>query len=210
MGKKRINKAITKAVPVVAGLAFKPLGATLSILSEALGQPDLGDDAIRALQEDVVRLYQMIVAAVKELNEDIRSKIDPIELSEVVTQSFVNMGRTASSEKRRLMTNVVVRGVDPSAATVDERRLFVRAIADLDLLHVDVLRRATDNERITHADDDLGRATVETLVVHGFVRRVLASQPAFDINIAIAPPTHYFRTALGARFLTFLSEPDLD
>ena len=58
------------------------------------------------------------------------------------------------------MRNVVVNGIDPDAADETEVRLFVQAVADLDLAHVDVLRDAAVRmgQILEPSDGDLGAA----------------------------------------------------
>src|SRR5688500_17540232 len=79
-----------------------PLGGILRILGRAFGKPDLADEAVQALQEDVVRLYRLLYDKVSEVQEELRVKTDPLEVAELATQTVTNMGRTASAEKRRL------------------------------------------------------------------------------------------------------------
>jgi hypothetical protein len=204
------NKAIAvakeTAVAVFEGVC-SPITASLRVIGIALGQPDLDAAATQALQEDVVRLYAMILQHVSRLDEDMKAKVDAVELGEVITQSFVNMGRTASSQKRLLMTNVVVNGIDPKAADRTELRIFVHAIADLDLAHVDLLRiaAARGDDVVEPPDGDLGSALVQPLVARGFV--IVAPVTIGDESHSLFSQ-RYEITDLGRRFVSFLENPE--
>jgi hypothetical protein len=172
-----------------------------------LERPDLEEAALRVLQEDVVRLNEKILTAVARLDEEVRAKIDPIELVEVVAQSYVNMGRTASGDKRALMRNVLINGIDPTATSKAELHLFVRAVAELELEHIALLRMTSPGERIGLSGADLELALIHALVSHGFVKAVAGAAFAVDSSITLPPPITYQVSELGGRFLEFLRTP---
>src|SRR5690349_1014763 len=116
-----------------AQLLPSPLKALATAIGGLLGRPDLGDAAVSALQEDVVRLHRQVIDAVAGLDADVKAKTDPVEVVELTMQTVSNMGRTAYADKRVLMAKVLLYGIEHPDVGTTERRLFVRAVADLDI-----------------------------------------------------------------------------
>lgn len=123
-----------------------------------------------ALQEDVVRLHQQLDELRRRLSDELMGKMDPVETFELVTQTLSNMATTSSRNRRRLMSNVVVNGLEDVAADQVERRLLVRAVADLDMAHVDLLRRLTkDLTAGREWDPEQDRVLAHDLLRHGLL-----------------------------------------
>jgi hypothetical protein len=181
-----------------------PLKAAVELLSGTLAPASLSEVATETLQQDVVRLYQMMLRLRDELGSDISSKMDPVEALELITQTFDNMQRTARSERRALMANVLVNGLRASAVHpsfgADERRFFVRALADLDMLHIDLLHRYEKGGLAGLTE--LEQAARWQLEARSLVSIERAS--AFGGKVGVM---HEAITDLGRRFLDYLRSP---
>lgn len=186
-----------------------PLQAAIELLNGTIAPgfapPDLEAAAVGALQDDVVRLYRLMIELRERLSAEITAKMDPIETLELATQTFSNMARTAHSERRRLMANVLVNGLSEPDADGAERRFFVRAVADLDVAHIDLLR---EFERLDGSGqelrlDDLDRALLFELVGRSMIHEERAAAWGGDIGLA-----RQEISALGRRFLGYLRDPE--
>lgn len=185
-----------------------PLKAAVELATSTIGPPSLTDAVIEALQHDVVRLYDLMVQLGRELAGDVSSKMDPIETLELITQTFDNMQRTARTERRALMTNVLVNrlraaAVQPSEA--DERRFFVRAVGDLDLLHIDLLGRY---EKLHGSGTTIQLGELEQAARWELEARSLVSIERASAYGGKLGVMHEEITDLGRRFLTFLRAPE--
>lgn len=200
----KIDKLAKETGLAIAGAVASPLAASLRVIGAALGTPDLADTAIATLQDDIVRLHQMIAATVARLDEHARSSLNAFELAEIVMQTHANMGRTASTEKRALMRNIVINGLNSTNSSSTELRLFVQAVSDLDLAHIAVIRGGTQDSRLEVPPGDVGVALTQALVSRGFVREILRAGTAYDSPHNIPIPASYQLTGLGERFVHFL------
>jgi hypothetical protein len=193
---------------VATSIACSPASHALRVIGVALGKPDLAAQAIDVLQEDIVRLYSLVQEHIARIDEELRAKIDGIELAEVVLQSATNMGQTASVEKRRLMQNVVLNGLEDLHDAVFERRLFVQAVLDLDLMHIDFLKDASEQHIVDPVLEELTPAIVQPLVARGFLVSIQSSTGfSFDAPDRLPVSTSYEITPLGQRFLSYLASP---
>lgn len=185
-----------------------PLKAAVELATATIGPPSLSDVAVEALQQDVVRLYELMLRLRDELGGDLSSKMDPVETLELITQTFDNMQRTARAERRALMANVLVNGLRTAAlqpTAAEERRFFVRAVGDLDLLHIDLLRRY---ERLHGSGESMQLTELEQAARWELEARSLVSierASAYGGKLGIMDETI---TNLGRRFLDFLRSPD--
>jgi hypothetical protein len=141
------------------------------LLGALLGRPDLEATTMATLHADVIHLYERIESAMSQLTEDVRSKVDPVEALELIVQTVSHMGQTAQTEKRRLRSNVAVHGLTNPQTDPVERRLFVRAIAELDIAHVALLHRIHVTTQLFQFRE---KALLGELVQRGFVERVIA------------------------------------
>jgi hypothetical protein len=118
------------------------------------------------------------------------------------------MQRTARSERRTLMSNVLVNGlraaaVDPQGG--EERRFFVRAVGVLDLLHVDLLQRY---EKLHGTGQVLQLTEVEQAARWELEARSLITIERASAYGGRLGVMHEAITDLGRRFLQFLRSPD--
>jgi hypothetical protein len=181
-----------------------PIKAAIELLRDSIGPPNLEKVATEMLQEDVVRLHRQMVQLNHRLTDEVRVKMDPIETLELVTQTLTNMARTASRDKRRAMSNVLVNGLDRVDVSALERRLFVRATADLDMAHIDLLRRY---EQAQQNLETLILSEHEQALAHELAGRSLlvrVESAAYGGALVLA---YEGVTDLGRRFLEHLREP---
>lgn len=191
--------------------SFPVIGTILKMIGAVLGRPDLDREAVATLQNDVVRFYEMLALHLSRLDDEMKAKIDAVELAEVVSQVWVNMGRTASSEKRRLMRNVAINGIGADEAAKTIRRLFVDAATDLDLAHIELLRVSVKqtSQLVALPADDFGVALVQPLVARGFVAPLQSAAGfAYDSPDHLPISVAYQVTDLGEQFLEFTKEPE--
>lgn len=184
-----------------------PFKAAIEMLRGTLAPPGLADLAIETLQNDVVRLYQMMQRLHAHLGAEIAAKIDVLETLELITQTFENMQRTARSERRNLMANVLINGLKSagaSSASAEERRFFVRVVGDLDILHIDLLRRYEElhgSKKVIYLTP-IEQAARYELEGRSLIQIERAS--AYGGNIGIEREAI---TELGRSFLSFLRTP---
>lgn len=183
-------------------LAPSPMKAIAIMLGGLLGRPDLNEVATAALQEDVVRLHQRIEEAVSNLSDEVRAKIDPLEALELTIQTVANMGRTAQQEKRALMTHVLVNGLTHPEHETTERRLFVRAVADLDVAHIELLRKVSASAIRRGDETEVSVSLLTEMVSMGLITQ--AARGAGDRH---GRRTEYRISNLGRRFVGHLQEP---
>ena len=165
MSDDKTKMIVQETALAITRVVSAPLAATLKVIGVALGQPDLAPVAIATLQDDIVRLHEMIIATIARLDDDAKARINASELVEIVMQVHANMGRTGSAEKRALMRNVAINGIDPRAIDATELRLFVQALADLDIAHIALLRSSAAHESISNKiNNDIGAPLVQGLI----------------------------------------------
>jgi hypothetical protein len=120
---------------------------------------------------------------------------------------------TARRDKRRALGRALAAGVMGDDARIDEELLFIRAIDDLDEMHIRVLGRLVDGRRLTagdiaSADPGLGAgvpALLNQLQSHGLID----SRSPVTPGGAMTPEPLYFITELGRGFLDRLrDDPD--
>lgn len=184
-----------------------PLQAAVELLRGTLGPPDLQQAAIDWLLEDIARLHRMMLDLERRLSDELRSKMDVQETFELVTQSLGNMARTAHRSRRRLMANVLVNGLADVDGDPIERRIFVRAVADLGVEHIELLDRFAKLHG-TGAKFDITaaqRVLLNELAGRGFIRQEQAS--TYDGVLGLL---HEAITDLGRRFLIYLQAPSAD
>jgi hypothetical protein len=194
-------------VDAMKALTPGPIQALTKLIGALLRRPELGGLALAALQDDVVRLYERIEAAISGLDAEVRGKIDPVEAVDLAAQTLSNMGRTAYAEKRELMARVLIHGLKHPEIAATERRLFVRAIADLDVAHVALLQRLHTFSVEYNTRSDSGNSFLAELVQRGFAVRVEKLSPnEKDKRNPIKVRVEHAQSKLGARFLKFLAE----
>jgi hypothetical protein len=152
-------------------LIDNPLLNAIAVLFGGLA-PDMDLITLNALRDDNVRLYQMIRDGLAALDDEARRRINAEEAMELAIQTYHNMGRTVLRDKRAQMITVCVHGILRPDDDAAEKRLFVRAIADLDTSHVAMLKRA--HESSFHGAliaRPIQRSLITELIARGFMQR---------------------------------------
>jgi hypothetical protein len=128
---------------------------------------------------------------------------------ELFTRALSIAQDTALREKRRALGRALAAGVMGDDARIDEELLFVRAVDDIDEMHIRLLGRLADGGRtageIVQADPGLGDgvlALLGQLQSHGLID----SRAPVTPGGAMTPEPYYFITNSGRAFLTRLAD----
>lgn len=122
---------------------------------------------LEALLDEVSRLHRLLIAHEGQLLRTASLE----EVQELCLQTLSNYTRTFNREKRSRMTNVLVNGLALVDAETTARRHFVRAVAELDTEHVDLLRHAVQQGTILGDRGSVTWGLLEQLSAWGFVYR---------------------------------------
>ncbi len=180
------------------------------LLGKIFKRPDMEELAIETLNQHMIYLDESIEWKVRRLQAEIRETRDPIVLHELLTQTLVNMERTANAEKIRLMGHVLVNGFAPDPASDSELRHFVRGVSELDIDHVALLRLAhgsDGNDPIEHSLGELGTGLLHGLQVQGFTRADRGGFFGSTLPDYQESAPDFYVTPLGLRFLEYLRPP---
>jgi hypothetical protein len=132
---------------------------------------------------------------------------------ELFTRTLIIAQDTALREKRRALGRALAAGVMGDDAQIDEELLFIKAVEDIDTMHIRVLdRMATTHvgpegwmaSRIVAADRGLAvgiRVLLGTLELHGLIAARVPSG-----RVQGPQETRYDFTDSGRRFLSRLAE----
>ena len=112
--------------------------------------------------------------------------------------------------KRRALGRALAAGVVGDEARVDEELLFVRAIDDIDEMHIRLLSRLGDGgqltaERVAQADPGLGTGVL-TLLGQLQSHGLIDSRSPVTPGGAMVPEPYYFITDWGRAFLDRLAD----
>jgi hypothetical protein len=132
---------------------------------------------------------------------------------ELFARTLVIAQDTAWREKRRALGRALAAGVMGDDARIDEELLFVRAVDDIDEMHIRLLGRIADGSRSTAGDIAAADPGLEAGVLallgqlqsHGLID----SRAPVTPGGAMTPEPYYFITDTGRTFLARLAEdPD--
>lgn len=198
-----LEKRVTGAIRELLDM---PVLNALAVLFGELA-PDMDAVTLGALRDDNVRLFQMIRDGLAALDDEVRRKINPEEAMELALQTHHNLGRTVQREKRALMISVCVHGIVRPDDDAAEKRLFVRAMEDLDIAHVALLKYAYESSfRGGMVLKSIQRALITELIARGFMKRT-------DDRVSRAERVEteskerwalYSLTVLGQRFVDYM------
>jgi hypothetical protein len=193
---------------VVAAGAFAPVAeaiATWAVMK-------LGRRRIDHAAETVMDGAQ---AANIPLGEFIDKGVADDRRHELFARTLTIAQDTALRNKRRALGRALAAGVMGDDARIDEELLFIRAVADVDEMHIRVLARMVNPpdmppgwsaSKIVQADPGLTdgvRALLGTLELHGLIAAVVPGRP---IQGPGAGQTFYNITESGRRFLDRLTD----
>lgn len=195
------------------------LKAAAELLAPVLRPPNMDAAAIAGAQDTLVFLKRYIDDGLRTTVVDLQRKLEQLhgrlerighkpdfaDVLELTAQTVANFGRETNEAKRRMMTNVLIHGIEYTDRPSLRRRYFVRTVAELDVEHVRLLGLVADLTGRPHDPavrlDDVELAMLNDLVPRGFVRATSAHPPpdiAGWVDI----------TDLGRDFLAFVQEPE--
>lgn len=193
---------------VEAGAAATALGPlALAIGSAAISK--LGKRRAENAAETIIHAASEASAPVGEF---VHKAVDDERRHELFARTMVIAQDTALRDKRRALGRALAAGVMGDEAKIDEELLFLRAVADIDEMHIRLLSRLVSQPRVlgwtvpelTHADPGLFGAVsrlLTTLDQHelvylrqpgGFYRGPGAEQERYEITGA--GREYHFRT----------------
>jgi hypothetical protein len=129
---------------------------------------------------------------------------------ELFTRALNIAQDTALRDKRRALGRALAAGVMGDEARIDEELLFVRAVDDIDEMHIRLLGRFADGGRLTAGDivqadpwlEDGVLALLGQLQSHGLID----SRSPVTPGGAMTPEPYYFITPTGRTFLARLAD----
>ncbi len=129
---------------------------------------------------------------------------------ELFTRALSIAQDTALRDKRRALGRALAAGVMGDEARIDEELLFVRAVDDIDEMHIRLLGRLADGGRLTAGDiaqadpglEDGVLALLGQLQSHGLID----SRSPVTPGGAMTPEPYYFITPSGRTFLARLAD----
>jgi hypothetical protein len=172
---------------------------------------------VRLGQRRVKHAADTLMDAAKEadtpLGEFIDRAVSDDERHELFARTLRIAQDTARIDKRRALSRALAAGVMGDDARIDEELLLVRAIDDIDEMHIRLLGRIATGGRLTAGDIATADPGLETGVLallgqlqsHGLID----SRSPVTPGGAMTPEPYYFITDSGRAFLNRLAEdPD--
>jgi hypothetical protein len=211
------------AASVLAPLSFLgPAGAVLANISTPIATKiaswvvvKLAERRVRHAAETVLDAAE---AAELPLDEFIDRAVSDDRRHELLARTLFIAQDTALRDKRRALGRALAAGVMGDDAKIDEELLFIRAMADVDEMHVRLLQRmlhpgqfggdgsSWTADLIASADPGLAAgvlALLGTLELHGLVATAISNRA---IPSVVSSVTTYSVTPLGRHFLDRLAE----
>lgn len=152
-------------------------------------------------------------AADLPLNEFLDKAVSDDRRQELLSRALGIAQDTALKAKRRVLSRALANGVMGDEAHINEELLFMRAVQDIDEMHIRLLSRLAnppgsrwDADSIVRADPGLEVGVVSllrTLEVHGLVRAHMSVPPGGAVR-SLDPD--YSIAALGERLLARLGD----
>jgi hypothetical protein len=188
--------------PGVLGAMFQPVVAKIMASFRRIGQ--------RRIKHSAETLLDAADAAALPIDEFFAKAVADDRRHELLARALVIAQDTAVRDKRRALGRALAAGVMGDDARIDEELLFIRAIDDIDEMHIRVLGCLADGGRLTTrnialADPGLGAgasALLSQLQSHGLID----SRSPVTPGGAMTPEPYYFITDLGRGFLGRLRE----
>jgi hypothetical protein len=201
-----IGKAVVAAGAVAVGGA--PVAIAAAIVGVIFKQPDLPGQINAVLLEDIGRLRRDLEALVESLTEVRSEKINVLEAHELITQTVINFGRTASEARRSLMLAALTGCFVDRPWNGAEYRFFVRLAGELEPEHIRLLQGPAPPT--LEVDGGLVEAWRGELVARGLMVRNDKAELDYtplrrggdEPEVRITSRTHV--TSLGERFLEHL------
>jgi hypothetical protein len=194
-----LGAAVTAATPIFEKIA------TFAV--RRLGQ--------RRIEHAAETLLDAADAADEPLPDFIDRAVADDRRHELLARTLTIAQDTALRNKRRALGRALAAGVMGDEARIDEELLFIRAVADIDEMHIRLLAQMVNPPdmppgwsalKIVEADPGLSdgvRALLGTLELHGLIAAVVPGSP---IRGPGAGQTFYNITESGRRFLDRLAD----
>lgn len=203
----------------VASWIYPPAGAGLATLTAIFDK--IAIYAVKKLGERRVEhaaetLLDAAEAADEPLADFMDKAVSDDRRHELFARTLTIAQDTALRNKRRALGRALAAGVMGDDARIDEELLFIRAVADIDEMHIRLLARMTipsqppgwGAREITEVDPGLADAVPSLFAVlelHGLIAR---SIPATPFPGPAGQENHYNITELGRKFLERLADDD--
>ena len=211
------------AAQIVAASVLAPLnllgpaGAVLATISTPIATKIASWVVVKLAERRVKHAAETVLdaaeAAKLPLDEFIDRAVSDDRRHELLARTLFIAQDTALRNKRRALGRALAAGVVGDDAKVDEELLFIRAVADVDEMHIRLLQRMLHPGPIggggfswtadVIASDDPGLAAgvlalLGTLELHGLVATAISNRA---IPSAVSSVTTYGVTPLGRHFL---------
>jgi hypothetical protein len=186
----------------VLGAAFQPVAANIMTSLRRINK--------RRFRHSAETLLDAADTADLPLPEFFAKATSDDERHELTTRVLVAAQDTARRDKRRALGRALAAGVMGDTARINEELLFVRAVDDINELHIRTLGHLTGGRRLTAADlaaTDPGLANgavalLNQLQSHGLID----SRAPVTPGGAMTPEPYYFITDSGRGFLDRLCD----
>jgi hypothetical protein len=191
-----------------------PAGAILATISTPIATKIASWVVVKLAERRVKHAAETVLdaaeAAKLPLDEFIDRAVSDDRRHELLARTLFIAQDTALRNKRRTLGRALAAGVMGDDAKVDEELLFIRAVADIDEMHIRLLQRMLHPCPIGGgwtadmiAADDPGLAAgvlalLGTLELHGLVATAISNRA---IPSAVSSVTTYSITPLGRHFL---------
>jgi hypothetical protein len=164
----------------------------------------------RRIEHAAETLLDAAEAADEPLADFIDKAVADDRRHELFARALIIAQDTAWRNKRRALGRALAAGVMEDEARIDEELLFVRAVDDVDEIHIRLLGRVADGSRLTVGDiaradpglEDAMLVLLGQLQSHGLID----SRSPVTPGGAMTPEPHYFITDWGRRFLDRLAD----
>jgi hypothetical protein len=192
-------------VPGALATMFAPALAAIMTSLARVGQ--------RRAEHAADTLMDAADAADVPLDEFFSRAVADDRRQELFTRTLIIAQDTALREKRRALGRALAAGVMGDDAQIDEELLFIKAVEDIDMMHIRLLDRIATAQpaegwmasTIVAADRGLAngiRALLGTLELHGLI----AARVSHGIRVQGPQETRYDFTDSGRRFLSRLAD----
>jgi hypothetical protein len=190
------------AAPGVIGAAFAPVLASIMASFWRMGR--------RRVEHSAETLLHAANDADLPLAEFFDKAVSDDHRHELFTRTLAVAQDAAWREKRRALGRALAAGVMGDEARIDEELLFVRALDDIDEIHVRLLARFADGGQLTARDIALAEPGLAggVLVLLGQLQShgLIDSRSPVTPGGAMIPKPQYFITDPGRTFLAHLTD----
>ena len=209
----QVAVASLSGAAVLGGTAAGVLGVGFAPIALAIAHAAIKRLGRRRAEHAADTLLDAADAASLPLNDFLDEAVSDDRRHELFARTLIVAQDTALRDKRRALGRALAAGVTGDDARIDEEMLFVRAVEDIDEMHIRVLARMATHlagpegwmaSKIVAADSGLAdgiRALLGTLELHGLI-----AARVFSGRIQGSQETRYDFTDAGKKFLARLAD----